>query len=174
MAVTQQERRFEITSPLGDDVLLFRRMTGEERLGQLFRYDAEFLSEDHNIALADLLGQNITIRYDLADGETTRYFNGFVSQFHYEGISGGFARYRAEIRPWLWFLTRVHDCRIFQTEVGPRYHRTGFSRSRIHRLRPTADWRPRAVGILRPISGIRLQFRLPPHGTGRNLFLLRT
>ena len=27
--------------------------------------------------------------------------------------------YRAELRPWLWFLTRTSDCRIFQHKTVP-------------------------------------------------------
>src|SRR5262249_15754938 len=31
---------------------------------------------------------------------------------------GGFVRYHATIVPWLWFLTRTSDCRVFQRKTG--------------------------------------------------------
>ena len=32
---------------------------------------------------------------------------------------GRYHRYRAEVRPWLWFLSRTSDCRIFQEMTVP-------------------------------------------------------
>nr|MCH9671532.1 type VI secretion system tip protein VgrG [Gammaproteobacteria bacterium] len=54
-----------------------------------------------------------------ADG-APRIFNGYVRRF-----TGGashmreFRRYSAEVVPWLWFLTRTSDCRIFQNKSVP-------------------------------------------------------
>ncbi|OMH38671.1 type VI secretion system Vgr family protein [Motiliproteus sp. MSK22-1] len=113
MPITQSERIISIQSPLGSDTLVFQRMTGQESLGQLFEYKLEMLSEDHSIQFTDLLGQNITVELE-AENEETRYFNGFVSQFDYSGTVDRYSIYHAKIRPWLWFLTRTADCRIFQ------------------------------------------------------------
>ncbi|MDH3376282.1 MAG: type VI secretion system tip protein VgrG [Gammaproteobacteria bacterium] len=93
-------------------------MTATEQLGRLFEYKLEMLSEDHNIKVADILGQNVTVRLDLPDDEK-RYFNGFVRRFSQVGVAGRHARYYAEVVPWLWFLTRTSDCRIFQEKTVP-------------------------------------------------------
>jgi type VI secretion system secreted protein VgrG len=117
MAVTQKDREIEIVTPLGADVLLVRDMTMTEELGRLFVIDLELLSTE-NIKFEDLLGQNVTIRLNLA-GEKKRYFNGYVSSISQALDEGHYARYFATVHPWLWFLTRTSDCRIFQNKTVP-------------------------------------------------------
>jgi len=118
MASKQEERPIEVTSPLGADKLLFRRMSGGEELGRLFHYEIEMLSDDPAIALQDVLGQNITVRLNLPNDEV-RYFNGLVSDFSQVGALGNYTVYSATLRPWLWFLSRNADCRIFQQKTVP-------------------------------------------------------
>ncbi len=115
---TQANRSIVVTSPLGDDVLLFHSMNVSEQLGRLFQFDLDLLSEDPEIKLQDILAQNVTIRYLRPDGES-RYFNGFVNQFSQAGTHGNLFVYRATLRPWFWFLTRTADCRIFQNKTVP-------------------------------------------------------
>ncbi len=119
MLLKQAERQIAVSSPLGEDVLLFRAMTASESLGRLSCFDLDLLSENHEIKLEDVLGQNLTVRLELPQDGGTRYFNGFASQFSYEGWSGDLARYRAQLRPWPWFLTRTADSRIFQEMTVP-------------------------------------------------------
>ena len=109
------DRPVEVKSPLGDGVLLFYRMTATEELGRLSRFDLEVWSEDHAIAIDDLLGEGMAVKMVLADN-SVRCFHGYVSAFSQIGAHAGgvYSRYRVELRPWLWFLTRTADCRIFQ------------------------------------------------------------
>jgi len=118
MAELQTARPVEIITPLGDDVLLFHRMTATEELGRLFQFELDLLSMDPNIKFEDLLGQNVTIRLELPN-DKTRYFNGFVSRFSQEGTFDDFNAYSMTVHPWLWFLTRTADCRIFQGKTVP-------------------------------------------------------
>ena len=118
MAELQAERAIEIFTPLGDDVLLFHRMTATEALGRLFRFDLDLLSKDPNIKFENLLGQNVTVRLELPQ-DKTRYFNGFVSRFSLSGSLGDLSAYTVTVHPWLWFLTRTADCRIFQEMTVP-------------------------------------------------------
>jgi type VI secretion system secreted protein VgrG len=118
MAELQAERAVEIFTPLGDDVLLFHRMTATEALGRLFQFELDLLSKDPNIKFEDLLGQNVTVRLELPQ-DKTRYFNGFVSRFSLSGSLGDLSAYTATVHPWLWFLTRTADCRIFQEMTVP-------------------------------------------------------
>lgn len=111
-------RSIAISTPLGEDVLLFHRMTAKEELGRLFRYEVDLLSQDPNIKFEKILGQNVTIRLSLP-GKEHRYFNGYVSQFSQVGTHGIYHAYRAVVQPWLWFLTRAADCRIFQEMTVP-------------------------------------------------------
>jgi type VI secretion system secreted protein VgrG len=118
LEATQTNRSIVVTSPLGEDVLLFHSMNVNEQLGRLFQFGLDLLSEDPEIKLQDILAQNVTVRYLRPDGEY-RYFNGFVSQFSQAGSHGNLFIYRATLRPWFWFLTRTADCRIFQHKTVP-------------------------------------------------------
>ncbi|VAW85131.1 VgrG protein [hydrothermal vent metagenome] len=118
MSYTQKNRPIKVKTPLGDDVLMLRAMSGSEELGRLSQFDLDLLSRDDQIKLEDVLGQNLTVELMLPDGET-RYFNGIVSRFCQVGESGEFFSYQATLRPWFWLLTRTSDCRIFQEMTVP-------------------------------------------------------
>ena len=110
-------------SPLGDQ-LLFRRMQGEDELGQPFKYDLLLLSEDGDLVLSDLLGQVVTVELDLPETTPTpndgvRYFNGYVTRFSRHGVDRNYHVYYATIRPWLWLLSKASNSRIFQNKTVP-------------------------------------------------------
>ena len=113
MAISQQNRPIKIATPLGEDKLLFYRMHGTEKLCELFEFELELLSEDEAIDPDRLLGENVTVALGLAE-DKWRYFNGYVARFGQYEMLDGFAVYRMTLRPWLWFLTRAANCRIFQ------------------------------------------------------------
>lgn len=120
MATTQKHRMIAVNSVLGEDIFLFGRMTVKEQLSQLFECQLQLFSEKTNIQLKDVLGTNMTVRLQLPYQQGVRYFNGLVTRFSYEGTRGPrFGVYRAELSPWLWFLTRTSDCRIFQNKTVP-------------------------------------------------------
>jgi type VI secretion system secreted protein VgrG len=118
MSYTQDERFIGITSPLGEDVLLLEGFTGEEGISRLFHFNLSLASENRGIDFSSIIGQRVTIRITLYD-KTDRYINGFVSRFSQAGGDRQFARYQMEVVPWLWFLTRHADCRIFQNKTIP-------------------------------------------------------
>ena len=114
MARTQEHRAIAIATPLGKDVLLFHHMTATEALGRLFRFDLELLSVKPDIKFDDILGQKVTVQLRLPRDDLLRYFCGHVTRFTQTGTHGNFHAYHATVQPWLWFLTRTADCRIFQ------------------------------------------------------------
>ncbi len=119
LRLSQTNRPLAVETPLGEDVLILERMTGTEELGRLFRYELELISEHpEKVNFDKIIGQNVTVRLDLASGDR-RYFNGFVSQFTQTCWDGDATKYRAVVVPWLWFLTRTADCRIFQDMTVP-------------------------------------------------------
>ena len=118
MAVTQKNRPIQVTTPLGEDVLLFFKMAGEENLCKPFEYHLDLLSLKHEIKPDQLLGEKITIKLALPEGHW-RYFNGYVTRFAQCGRLDDYSQYRLTIRPWLWFLTRASNCRIFQNKSVP-------------------------------------------------------
>ena len=127
ITITQKYRMIAVNTPLGGDVLVFGRMTATEQLSRLFEFDLELFSERNDIGPADVLGKNMTVRLELPNS-STRYFNGFVTRFvHIDTHSQRYGAYRATLSPWLWFLTRTADCRIFQNKTVPDIIKAIFS-----------------------------------------------
>ncbi len=118
MAGIQSSRFIAVKTPLGEDDLLFRRMTAIESLGRLFEINLELLSLAEDINMDDVVGQDMTVRMEIQDG-SDRYFHGFCCEFSQTGRLGQYATYEALLRPWFWFLTRTADCRIFQEMTVP-------------------------------------------------------
>ena len=127
MATTQINRDISVTSVLGTDTLLFRRMRATEALSELSEYDLELYSERGDLKIDDALATAMTVAVDLPGGGQ-RYFHGIASHFAMTGRQGRFATYRVILRPWLWFLTLSSNCRIFQDKSVPQILKEVFSR----------------------------------------------
>jgi len=118
MPHTQETRLIGIETPLGKDILLLRGFSGQEGISRLSNFDLDLLSHDPDIKFEDIIGKRVTLRVTLGS-DKKRYFNGFISRFMQTGSDRGLANYRATMVPWLWFLTRTSDCRIFQKKTIP-------------------------------------------------------
>ncbi len=114
---TQEGRLIHLDTPLGKNALMLQRLSGHEGISGLFQFSLDLLSENHSVSFKDLVGKQVTISLHLADDE--RLWNGYVSRFVCGGRDNRFSYYRAEIVPWLWFLTRTADCQIFQQKTIP-------------------------------------------------------
>jgi type VI secretion system secreted protein VgrG len=112
------DRAMSITTPLGGDVLLFHTLDVHEELGRLAEYNITVLSDKKDIDPNDLLGKHVTVKLELPKGGP-RYFDAQVVRFALAGKRGRYYRYTIVARPWLWFLTRTSDCRIFQGKKAP-------------------------------------------------------
>jgi type VI secretion system secreted protein VgrG len=126
MAYTQDTRVCTITSPLGGDTLLLRHLGGQESISRLFRFDLDLVSEQDSIDFKSIIGKNLGVRLELEDGKF-RHFHGVVSRFAQGTRDRRLVSYRAEVVPWLWFLTRRADCRIFQDKTVPDIIKKVFS-----------------------------------------------
>ena len=117
---TQDHRLLAIDTPLGKDVLLLQEITGYEGVSRLFSYDLDLLAYDNDsISFDDIVGQKVSITLQQPDG-SLRYISGFVNRFTQgETDERLFTHYHAQVVPWLWFLTRQADCRIFQNLAVP-------------------------------------------------------
>jgi type VI secretion system secreted protein VgrG len=113
---TQALRQIAINTPLGADVLLVRRCSIREEISRLFRIELNLSSKKSDINFDDIIGKNVTLRLELDN--QTRYFNGFVSRFVQTKAERSYSAYQATVVPWLWFLTRTSDCRIFQESMN--------------------------------------------------------
>jgi type VI secretion system secreted protein VgrG len=111
---TQANRPFAVHTPLGEDVLLLERFTGEESISTPFRFVLDMLSEDASITPEKLLRKDASVTLRVSDDEE-RVIHGWISRFVQLGrTDAGLTSYRAELVPWLWFLSLSSDCRIFQ------------------------------------------------------------
>lgn len=111
-------RMMEITTPLGADALLFHTLDAREELGRLYEYRIGVLAETNDLDPKRLLGKNVTVKLEVED-VGNRYYDGFVTSIRLIPSHGRYVRYELLARPWLWFLTRSADCRIFQNKKVP-------------------------------------------------------
>ncbi|BAP55296.1 hypothetical protein THII_0999 [Thioploca ingrica] len=137
---TQDNLLFTVTTPLGDNKLLFKSLQGEEHLSSLFHFQLEMLSESKQLNFDDIIGQPLTLEVQFAP-EHRRYFHGIVTRFVQAGTDARFTIYHAEVRPWLWLLTLTKNCRIFQKLSVPDIIRKvfddlGFSDYRFALIKP--------------------------------------
>jgi type VI secretion system secreted protein VgrG len=116
---TQDARPIALETPLGKDILLLAGFSGSEEISRLYSLELDLVSERDDIAPADIVGKNVTFFLTLIDG-STRYFNGYVRRFSCKGKDDRLSHYSAEMVPWLWFLTRTTNCRIFQNKSVPK------------------------------------------------------
>jgi len=144
-------RTYDLLTPLGPDILLFHQMEARESLSQLSEYHLDMLSLAEDIDPASLLGQRISIQMELP-GDQDRYFTGYVTRFSHMGVHGRYYRYQAHVSPWLWFLTRTADCRIFQDKTVPEIIQE------VLKDCPLADYRLDLTGTYRK-RGYCVQYR---------------
>ncbi len=118
--MSAQEFSTTVITPLGEDQLLFSHLSGHEAMGRLFEFELELFRPNAlgSVDSNTLMGNDITVK--IAPTETQpRYINGAVVEFKHTGMVNRYYRYRAILRPWLWFLTLNSNCRIFQEKTAP-------------------------------------------------------
>ena len=119
MNYTQQNRAMEVTTPLGENKLLLLAFSGQESLSRLFDFQLDLTAENEvDVAFDKLLGQKITTRLDLPNGEK-RYFSGICNRVGQGERDEIFTRYRMEVVPQFWLLTKRAQSRIFQQMTVP-------------------------------------------------------
>lgn len=116
---TQQHRSLALNTVLGPDVLVIERVTGSEVLGRPFEYRVAVVAAKDSFTFDSLIGTGAVITLSVNETED-RYFNGYISQVQHSGYDiSGLSRYELVLVPWIWFLSRTSDCRIFQKMTVP-------------------------------------------------------
>ena len=110
---TESTRLLRFYSPIKG--LLIESLSGTASLSEQYIFQLTLLSKDGSISLKDLMGKNVSVGVQLADG-SENFINGYVNSFGFSHSDGGFAFYHAEIVPWLTYLKRRVNSRIFQDE----------------------------------------------------------
>ncbi|MBP7674682.1 MAG: type VI secretion system tip protein VgrG [Thermoanaerobaculia bacterium] len=123
---TQSSNTFRITTPLGPDALLLRRIRGSEGISELFDLDLEVLApNDVEVPFDALLGQSVTVSVHGLDGSPVRHFNGICAELEagpretVEADKKTFTSYRLRVVPKVWLLGLVHRSRVFQEVAVP-------------------------------------------------------
>jgi type VI secretion system secreted protein VgrG len=111
-ALKQDQRIGKLTTPLGGDVLALAGVYANEALSELFEFHIEAVSIQGGLDFASALGAGSTIELKTQDGQK-RYFHGVMTEARWAGTREDLYLYQLVLRPWLWFLTRTSDCRIF-------------------------------------------------------------
>jgi type VI secretion system secreted protein VgrG len=114
------------------DVFRLRSISGNERLGMLYEYQIDLVSESHEVDIVGLLGQPLIIHVPLGN-EQFRHFGGVLSAMRRGERQGDKTVYHATLSPEQELLNFSHDCRIFQDVTVVEVVQQIFAD---HRLRP--------------------------------------
>ena len=110
--LTQDQRLIAISSPLPKDELLLTSFEGVDQISSPFEYQIEVLSKNHSITPDQLIGKTVDVTIQ---NDQKPVFNGYVSRFVYgEVLADNLRSYRLTMVPWLWFLSKNNNHRIFQ------------------------------------------------------------
>jgi len=96
----------------GGEEVLVERLAGRESLGWIFQLDLTLLSRSPTLDMSKIVGDKLTVV--LADEDTKRHFNGFVTRMSRAGTFERYARYRVTMHPWFYLLGARINSRIFQ------------------------------------------------------------
>jgi type VI secretion system secreted protein VgrG len=129
---TQAARKLGIGTPdLGSEELILQSFDMTDEISRPFVCEVTLYSGNAEIKFDDIVGQNVTLRLDQGEegGTSIRYINGYVSRFVQGGGRSGDTQhlYYATVVPWLWFLTRATDCKIYQDKTIPEIIEEVFS-----------------------------------------------
>ncbi len=108
----QDERLIAVHTPLGEGVFGLTSFSGREELSRLFDYRLNMTALKGDIDPKALVGKPVSFSLRLGDGGH-RWFHGHVRRLTRDADA---QVYSAAVVPWLWFLTRTSDCRVFQNQ----------------------------------------------------------
>ena len=122
-------RALDIQTPLGPGAFILTEFSGSEHIARLSEFGVQLKSKRPDIVGEQMLGQNVTVRLELAASmHASRYFNGYITRWGgvteiVDSLQGQKQTkaylYEATLHPWLWFLTRQANSRIFQNKKVP-------------------------------------------------------
>lgn len=131
MSITQEERYISISDfSLGTDTFLLTGFEGSEYISDLFEFNIEVISENLEVKPDSIVGKDATVTFNNEHG---REFHGYIRSFTYGEVKASNVRqYRMVMVPWLWFLTKTNNHKIFQEQntkeiVSAVFQDAGFS-----------------------------------------------
>ncbi|MEM0937132.1 MAG: type VI secretion system tip protein TssI/VgrG [Pseudomonadota bacterium] len=98
----------------GGDKVALKDATVEQGLSRLTKTTAEIISFDKDLTTAAFLGEQIVVVHEDKEKKKEHVFSGTCISVENVGRYMGGLLFIAEIRPWLWFLKRIRDSRVYQ------------------------------------------------------------
>lgn len=146
MPTTQAGRLLSISTRLGEDTLLLKRLSVSEEISALFSFEVELLHEENEAdydsyepAAEILLGNSVGIQIAQRDG-TKRELYGMMNHFVQRHRDDRFTYYYATIVPHVWLLTQTQQSRIFQNKSVPDILKVVFANFEVtHELQGTYE-----------------------------------
>lgn len=110
----QSPRMMKIMTPLGDDALLLERLSGVERVNELFHFEITVRAKRTDIKADELIGELIDVTMNRHGNAAERGWNGLVVGLEEESkVSREFRHYTLTMRPHAWLLSQRTNCRIW-------------------------------------------------------------
>ncbi len=107
--------------------LIFDGLSGTEELGRPFLFRLSLSSGEIKGNVQNLVGSTASITFAAdktksaakagtgGDEDTSDYYlHGIVTRVVSQGLARGSYHYTVELRPWVWLLSRIEDCQIYQ------------------------------------------------------------
>jgi type VI secretion system secreted protein VgrG len=111
----QARRIAKLTTPLGENALVLKRLVAHERMSELFSFEIEAVSEEADINFDKILGQDCCVSMEAFQaGE--RYFHGMLTHAEWVGTRNNLHVYKLTLRPRLWMLGKTSDSRIHHSK----------------------------------------------------------
>ncbi len=112
---SQDSRQLRISTPFGSDTLLISAFSGSAGISRMFEYEVALFSPKADLDPTEIVGQVVDVSIRMTQTDVPIFYNAHVIRFiAAEFDVRGDRIYRATLAPWLWFLTRAANCRIFQ------------------------------------------------------------
>jgi type VI secretion system secreted protein VgrG len=125
--VTQDGHLLAIETQLGKDALLLTAVDGTETMSRGFVYTIDMLTRASGDEVRSLLGKPVTLWLRNESETVRRPLHGHIRHLTRLTVDArGYRRWQAEVVPFMWFLTRSVDCRIFQDLTIPEIVRKVF------------------------------------------------
>jgi type VI secretion system secreted protein VgrG len=116
-----QEARLMSVSVTGQDpnTFMLQGFSGTEAISRPFSFQLELKSTHPAMDFTQIIGNTAIVTLKTRTESKPRYLNGYVARFAQSGSDLQYFHYHMEIVPWIWFLTRHADCRIFHNLTIP-------------------------------------------------------
>jgi len=132
MSYDQNNWPLALDTSLGVNAWAVESIRGSEAISDMFVYhvDAVLMTASQNVSSA-LLGKTVTLRIGLPEksqgNQPPAYRNGVVVSCTRVTDASRANLFHLVIMPWVWFLTRGSNCKIFQSKTVPDIIKETFS-----------------------------------------------